>query len=1083
MGSLSYLALALVALPLAAGDELPQAKVRQYLDQIVEDRSGPLTAGQHGITDKPTARREAHLRWFGEWSPEFRSHMLGLAEQERGRYRHMIPGGGTPALRGEVPSVEMAAAAASGTWVNLGPTKADVIQNGGSSLAKTDSGRPRAILVDPNNAQVIYVCTAGGGVWKTTNGGTNWTPITEALGSLSSGYLAMDPVDSNVLYLGLGDPFDGTGIGLVKSTDGGATWGAVTTLGTSRAIRNIAVHPTNRNVVMVSTNAGLYRSTDAGASYTLVATAPATYACWDVAWAGGDSFVLSAETDPANANGETAGKLFRSTDGGATWVAATGTGATATRISLAVAPSNRQRLYAMASDSAGQLLNLYKSLDGGATWATVTKTGVTDILNGQGWYNHMVMVDRTNPDTVYIGGALYVAKSTNAGSSWAKKSDWLAQNSLPYVHADMHCATQDANGAIYVGSDGGVFKTTDGGTTFTDVMNVGITSHLIYSVGSSLASPNAIIGGFQDNGTRVRSGATSTFNQYVGGDGFGSVMHPVTANTYLGSLYYTRIYKSTNGTTFTSASSGITESNNTSSAPFITRIALGLGDATGNTVYTFVNTKVYKSTNFAGSWTAMGTSGLPTASWTIRNIGSAKSNANVVGLVANASQVFLTSNAGSSWIKAGAIPNSAGYLSSVAFDPTDYNVVYVTSLAADATKNHIWKSSNFGTSWTSVDGTGLPAGAPVNQVVVDPGDRNVLFAATHLGLYRSADGGTSWVRWGSGLPLVNVMDLWVAPDSSKVRVATFGRGFWELQGTVTPTAPSITSHPQSVTVASGATATFNVSAGGSTPLSYQWKKAGSEIAGATTASYTTPATTSTDNNSSFTVVVTNSVGSVTSNAAILTVTSPSAPSITTQPANQSVTAGQTATFSVVASGTGPLSYQWMKGGVNVTGATASSYTTPATTTADNNSSFTVKVSNSAGNVTSNAALLTVLSGPTTYNEVESNNTTSTANVVADTVTKVVGYISSTTDGDYFKLNVGAGRTLKVVMTGPTGTAYDYDLYFYNAAGTQLGAGTGATTSETVSWANTTGANAVVTVFVKRYKGSSTTTPYNLAITR
>lgn len=304
MGSLSYLALALVALPLAAGDELPQAKVRQYLDQIVEDRSGPLTAAQHGITDKPTARREAHLRWFGEWSPEYRSHMMHLAEQERGRYRHMIPGGGMPALRGEVPSVEMAAAAASGTWVNLGPTKADVIQNGGSSLAKTDSGRPRAILVDPNNAQIIYVCTAGGGVWKTTNGGTNWAPITEALGSLSSGFLAMDPADSNTLYLGLGDPFDGTGIGLVKSTDGGATWGAVTTLGASRSIRNIAVHPTNRNVVMVSTNAGLYRSTDAGASYNLVATAPATYACWDVAWAGGDSFVLSAETDPANANGD-----------------------------------------------------------------------------------------------------------------------------------------------------------------------------------------------------------------------------------------------------------------------------------------------------------------------------------------------------------------------------------------------------------------------------------------------------------------------------------------------------------------------------------------------------------------------------------------------------------------------------------------------------------------------------------------------------------------------------------------------------------------------------------------------------------
>lgn len=1082
MGSLSVLALALIALPLAA-EEPTVTKGRQFLDQIREDLPGPLMGASHGITDKPTARHEAHLRWFGQWTPEFRAHILQQADVERQRYRHLIPGVDQAASRSAAPTVEMAAAAASGTWTNLGPTKADVIQNGSSSLNKTDSGRPRSIVVDPTNTQVIYVCTAGGGVWKTTNGGTSWAPITDGLGSLSSGFLAMDPVDSQVLYLGLGDPFDGTGIGLVKSTNGGATWGPVTTFGASRSIRNILVHPGNRNVVFVSTNAGLYRSADAGATYSLVATAPATYACWDVIWGGGENFILSAETDPANANGATAGKLFRSADGGASWVATTGVGAAVTRISLAVAPSNRQRMYAMASTSANQLEKLYKSLDGGATWTAVSSTGVTDILNGQGWYNHMILVDRTSPDTVYIGGALYVAKSTNAGSSWAKKSDWLAQNSLPYVHADMHCATQDANGTLYVGSDGGVFKSTDGGTTFSDALNIGITSHLIYSVGSSLATPNAVIGGFQDNGTRVRSGSTSTFNQYVGGDGFGAVMHPVNANTYLGSLYYTRIYKSTNGTSFTSASSGITESNNTSSAPFITRLALGPADSTGNTVYTFVNTKVYKSTNFATSWSAMGVSGLPTTSFVIRNIGAAKSNANVVGIVANSGRVFLTSNAGGTWVQGGALPNSGSYTSSIAFDPTDYNVVYVTSVVPDATKSHIWKSTNFGTSWTSIDGTGMPAGAPINQVVVDPGDRNVIYAATQLGLYRSADGGANWVRWGSGLPLVNVMDLWVAPDSSKVRVATYGRGFWELQGTSTPTAPTITNQPQSATVTAGATATFNVTAGGTSPFSYQWKKGGADIAGATAASYTTPATTTSDNNSSFTVTVSNSVGSVTSNAAILTVNAPSAPTITTQPANQSVNAGQTATFSVVAGGTGPFTYQWTKGGVNVSGATSTSYTTPATTIADNNSVFAVKVSNASGTTTSNNAVLSVLSGPTTYNEVESNNTTSAANVVSDSVTKIVGYIGSTTDNDYFKLNVAAGRTLKIVMTGPTGTQYDYDLYFYNTAGTQLAAGTGSTTSETVSWVNNTGATATVTVAVKRYKGNSTTTPYNLAITR
>jgi vibriolysin len=120
---------------------------------------------------------------------------------------------------------------------------------------------------------------------------------------------------------------------------------------------------------------------------------------------------------------------------------------------------------------------------------------------------------------------------------------------------------------------------------------------------------------------------------------------------------------------------------------------------------------------------------------------------------------------------------------------------------------------------------------------------------------------------------------------------------------------------------------------------------------------------------------------------------------------------------------------------------------------------------------------------TTYNEVEANNSISAANTVADNVTKVVGYIGSSTDNDYFRLNVAAGRTLNVAMTGPTGSTYDYDLYFYNASGTQLASGTGATTTENVSWTNSGSTTAVVYVAVKRYAGSSTTTPYNLNLTR
>jgi hypothetical protein len=173
-------------------------------------------------------------------------------------------------------------------------------------------------------------------------------------------------------------------------------------------------------------------------------------------------------------------------------------------------------------------------------------------------------------------------------------------------------------------------------------------------------------------------------------------------------------------------------------------------------------------------------------------------------------------------------------------------------------------------------------------------------------------------------------------------------------------APSITTQPTSQTVTAGQPASFSVAATGTTPLSYQWQKNGVAISGATSSSYTTPATTSSDNGAQFTVAVSNTAGSVTSNAATLTVNAAAvAPSITTQPASQTVTAGQTASFSVAVTGTAPLSYQWQKNGVNIAGATSSNYTTPATTTSDSGSMFGVVVSNSAGTVTSAAAALTV----------------------------------------------------------------------------------------------------------------------------
>jgi hypothetical protein len=224
------------------------------------------------------------------------------------------------------------------------------------------------------------------------------------------------------------------------------------------------------------------------------------------------------------------------------------------------------------------------------------------------------------------------------------------------------------------------------------------------------------------------------------------------------------------------------------------------------------------------------------------------------------------------------------------------------------------------------------------------------------------------------------------------------------------TAPTITTQPASTTVTAGQTATFSVTASGTAPLTYQWAKNGAAISGATGSSYTTPATTSTDNGSQFVVTVSNSAGTVTSSAAVLTVNTPVvAPTITTQPNSQTITAGQTATFSLTASGTAPLSYQWAKNGAAISGATGASYTTPATTSTDNGSQFVVTVSNSAGSVASAAATLTVTSSPSTLS-------------------------LSSSSLSFGSVNIGSSKTLSTTLTDSGGSSVTVSSVGLSGAG-------------------------------------------------
>jgi hypothetical protein len=311
-----------------------------------------------------------------------------------------------------------------------------------------------------------------------------------------------------------------------------------------------------------------------------------------------------------------------------------------------------------------------------------------------------------------------------------------------------------------------------------------------------------------------------------------------------------------------------------------------------------------------------------------------------------------------------------------------------------------------------------------------------------------------------------------------------------LAVTAAAVAPTITTQPASQTVSASQTATFQVTASGTAPLSYQWRKNGAAISGATSASYTIPATATSDSGSQFTVVVSNSAGNVISNATTLTVTAAAtAPSFTTQPASQSVTVGQAATFSGTASGTAPLSYQWRKNGTAISGATSSTYTTPAEATSDNASQFTVVVSNLAGNATSNVATLTVIgvtapatppAAPTGLTATGGNTQISLTWNTSSGTTSYSVHRSTTSGGPYAQVSTTLSPSFTDIGLN-NGTKYFYVVSASDAAG-QSGNSSEVSATPPVATTPFGQSGNVGTVFVDGVAYPKTIVGINAAIT-
>jgi len=737
------------------------------------------------------SEREARQRKLAEMRPqpvndaEYARSLMAAAARERAVNAHLLPGA----------QIDLAASPAQEVWNNIGPRS--------SNQSYFDSGRLAGIVIHPDNSNIIYVASAGGGVWKTTNGGASWSPKTESVGSLGCGALAMDRSDPDTLYLGLGDPHRtgylglGTapGLGVLKTTDGGANWSGPVLLGDSTTIRSLLVHTYDNDIVMAGTNKGLFRSTDEGASYQPVALGASEQEVWSLAWAGDSKFVLSSKP-VINGVGNSFGRIYYSTDQGATWTQAIGYPNDLERITLAAgqmdaidhfpfATTAQHILYALAER--GSSAEIYKSTNSGQTWTSLniaTKEyanyaeGVSEILGNQGDYNQMVIVDPVDPDTAYFGGQKRLIKTTNGGASFKLVSSDNPNSALfDYVHPDIHCAAFAYSGMLLVGTDGGIFKTTDGGANWSSGLNDGLITHLVHGIASTKDDPNIVVATLQDNGVMIRRQNNGVFDKIKSGDGLFTIVSQSDSDWML--------FSTQNGA-YQSDDGGV------SNYPAST---IGLpGDApdrweqsphslSGHYLYAITGGKLYWSSNFGLNWLAAGTNGLP-ASYTIKNVAGSKVHGAVaiIVLAGVVSDIYYSFNYGANWTKAASVPNVDGSLIDLAIGPDSQFYAISDGWNQGGDKSRIWTSNDPQAGWAPVAWDGLPEGVRLNVIKADPVKNGVIYVGSDLGLYRSKNKGLTFQRWGYGLPLVSVTDIWIAADGSMYRVGTYGRGVWQLSG-------------------------------------------------------------------------------------------------------------------------------------------------------------------------------------------------------------------------------------------------------------------------------------------------------------
>ncbi len=647
----------------------------------------------------------------------------------------------------------------AGNWVSIGPVQT---LGGYHGL-----GRVNCVAFSPVDTNTLYVGTASGGVWKTTDLGGHWTP----LGDFNMALGVADIVVENhggqdIVYLGTGDKdhWDTYSIGVLKSLDGGQTWkktGLTWKQSDYGMVYDILKDPNDDNTLWVSTNKGLYKTTDGGDTFNMI----------------DDHHFRDIEFQPgSNTNmyaGDSWGGIFYSTDAGSSWTQVVDKSANnAGRVAIAVSADSANVVYGLIVASDNGLYGVYRSNNYGRTFKMVEDTinllgwdCKGDDTGGQGWYDLVLVADPHNANKIYVGGVNNWT-SEDGGHNWKLANHWSSSCSgrNAIVHADKHyMAFQSGTDAIFECNDGGIYKSKDG-VHWTNLTN-GMAISQIYRLSTSATVSNEVITGLQDNGTKLLS--SGTWEDVMGGDGMDCQIDYTDGNVQYGESPNGDIERTKDRwQSSKDISSGIT-----GSGAWVTPYVLDPKEH--KTLYIGYQ-DVFKSTDQGDNWTKL-------TSWngkTLRSLAVAPSNPQYI-YAATYSVLYRTTDGGQTWSDiTNNLPVKSASITYITIKNNDPNTVWVTM--GGFNNFGVFETRNGGESWDNIS-TGLPE-ISVNCIVQDTlkKDTTELYAGTDLGVYVQK-GRSRWIPFMRHLPNVVVNDLEIQygnQGSSKLYAATFGRGLW-----------------------------------------------------------------------------------------------------------------------------------------------------------------------------------------------------------------------------------------------------------------------------------------------------------------